>query len=257
MQETQETQVRSLGQEDPLEKGMVTHSSSLAWKIPWTEEPSGLQSVGSRRVRYNRVLEHTRALAAAKLKRLGGSRTPRAEGLWWGPEFQESWGCSFIFISQPLELKFKSLFRNIPPTSFPIADTWWGESLGSLVGRRLALEAFVMKSQALDVLFRTWYQSMPDAHPSSAGPPAWASAVLEANATIWREIVCFCLAAEWRPGTSRWAEMFAPRCLILLFSVFLLVVINSWAFSLRRQEGTFQLQVKIGLRFAALSCLHV
>ena len=81
MQETQETQVRSLGQEDPLEKGMVTHSSSLAWKIPWTEEPSGLQSVGSRRVRYNRVLEHTRALAAAKLKRLGGSRTPRAEGL--------------------------------------------------------------------------------------------------------------------------------------------------------------------------------
>ena len=42
----QETQVQSLGHEDPLEKGMVTHSSILAWRIPWTEEPGGLQSVG-------------------------------------------------------------------------------------------------------------------------------------------------------------------------------------------------------------------
>ena len=41
----QETWVRSLGQEDPLEKGMATHSSILAWKIPWTEEPEGLQSM--------------------------------------------------------------------------------------------------------------------------------------------------------------------------------------------------------------------
>ena len=45
----QETQVRSLGWEDPLEKGMVTHSSILAWKIPWTEEPGGLQSMESHR----------------------------------------------------------------------------------------------------------------------------------------------------------------------------------------------------------------
>ena len=43
----QETWVRSLGREDPLEKGMATHSSTLAWKIPWTEEPGGLQSVES------------------------------------------------------------------------------------------------------------------------------------------------------------------------------------------------------------------
>ena len=42
----QETRVRSLGPEDPLEKGMVTHSSILAWEIPWTEEPGGLQSIG-------------------------------------------------------------------------------------------------------------------------------------------------------------------------------------------------------------------
>ena len=46
----QENQVRFLGQEDPLEKGMATHSSILAWRIPWTEEPAGLQSMGSQRV---------------------------------------------------------------------------------------------------------------------------------------------------------------------------------------------------------------
>ena len=45
-----ETQVPSLGQEHPLEKGMATHSSILAWRTPWTEEPGGLQSVGSQRV---------------------------------------------------------------------------------------------------------------------------------------------------------------------------------------------------------------
>ena len=44
-----ETWVRSLGQEDPLEKEMATHSSTLAWKIPWTEEPGRLQSMGSQR----------------------------------------------------------------------------------------------------------------------------------------------------------------------------------------------------------------
>ena len=49
----QETQVQTLDQEDPLEKGMVTHSSILAWKIPSTEEPSGLQSMGSQRVRHD------------------------------------------------------------------------------------------------------------------------------------------------------------------------------------------------------------
>ena len=49
----QETQVRPLGWEDPLEKRMATHSSILAWKIPWTEEPGRLQSVGSKRVGHN------------------------------------------------------------------------------------------------------------------------------------------------------------------------------------------------------------
>ena len=48
-----ETWVQSLGQEDPLEKEMATHSSTLAWKIPWTEEPGRLQSMGSQGVRHN------------------------------------------------------------------------------------------------------------------------------------------------------------------------------------------------------------
>ena len=50
MQELQETQFQSLRQEDPLEKGMATHSSVLAWRLPWTEESGGLQSTGSQRV---------------------------------------------------------------------------------------------------------------------------------------------------------------------------------------------------------------
>ena len=53
MQETQETQVQSLDQEDPLEDEMATHSSIFAWKIPWTEQPGGLQSVGLQRIRHN------------------------------------------------------------------------------------------------------------------------------------------------------------------------------------------------------------
>ena len=53
MQEPQAPQIRSLGQEDPPEEGMTTHSSILAWRIPWTEEPGGLQYIGSERVRHD------------------------------------------------------------------------------------------------------------------------------------------------------------------------------------------------------------
>ena len=49
----QKTQVQSLGQEDPLEKEMTTYSSVLAWRIPWIEEPDGLLSLGSQRVRHD------------------------------------------------------------------------------------------------------------------------------------------------------------------------------------------------------------
>ena len=50
MQETEEMRVQSLGQEDPLEEGMATHSSIFAWRIPWTEEPGGLQSMKLQRI---------------------------------------------------------------------------------------------------------------------------------------------------------------------------------------------------------------
>ena len=53
MQEMQETWVEFLNQEDSLEKEIATHSSVLAWRIPWTEEPGGLQSLGSQRVRHD------------------------------------------------------------------------------------------------------------------------------------------------------------------------------------------------------------
>ena len=53
MQETEEMRVPSLGGQDPLDKGMATHSSILAWRIPWTEEPSRLWSMGLQRVRHD------------------------------------------------------------------------------------------------------------------------------------------------------------------------------------------------------------
>ena len=56
--EMQETPVQSLGQEDPLEKEMATHSNILAWRIPWTEEPGGLQSMGSQRVGHDLGNQH-------------------------------------------------------------------------------------------------------------------------------------------------------------------------------------------------------
>ena len=49
----QETQVQSLGQEDPLEKGVATHSSILAWEIPWPEEPGRIQCIGSQRIGHS------------------------------------------------------------------------------------------------------------------------------------------------------------------------------------------------------------
>ena len=58
-----QTQVRSLGWEDPLEKVMATHSSILAWEIPWTEEPGKLQSMGLQRLRHHLSAEQQQQLA--------------------------------------------------------------------------------------------------------------------------------------------------------------------------------------------------
>ena len=59
MQETQEACLQSLGQEDPLEEEMATHSSILPWKIPWTEEPGGLHSLGLQSIGHSSELSNT------------------------------------------------------------------------------------------------------------------------------------------------------------------------------------------------------
>ena len=59
MQKVQETQIRSLGLEDPLEEEIATHSSILDWRIPWTEKPGGLQSLGLQKVRQDSVTNTT------------------------------------------------------------------------------------------------------------------------------------------------------------------------------------------------------
>ena len=72
-----ETQVRFLGWEDPLEKEMATHSSTLAWKIPWTEKPGRLQSIGSRTVGHNWVTSsHFISLHFTSQKVLNSASTP-------------------------------------------------------------------------------------------------------------------------------------------------------------------------------------
>ena len=53
MQDIEDMQVQSLGQEDPLEEGMATHSNILAWRIPWTEEPGGIHSMGLQRIGHD------------------------------------------------------------------------------------------------------------------------------------------------------------------------------------------------------------
>ena len=65
---TWETRVRSLGREDPLEKEMATHSSILAWEIPWTEEPGRIQSMGLQEWDTNKGLNNTQELAPVGIK---------------------------------------------------------------------------------------------------------------------------------------------------------------------------------------------
>ena len=82
----QETWIWSLGREDPLEKGMATHFSILAWRIPWTEKPGGLQSVGSQRVRHDLATTITKIhIGEGNGNPLHCSclENPRDGGAWW------------------------------------------------------------------------------------------------------------------------------------------------------------------------------
>ena len=83
----QETWVQSLGREDPQEKEMATHSSIRTWRIPWTEEPRGLQPVGSQRVGHDRAANtHTHTHTPVNVIR-------RMKGYWvyWGQESENHW----------------------------------------------------------------------------------------------------------------------------------------------------------------------
>ena len=76
---TQETWVGSLGQEDSLEKEIAVHSSILAWEIPWTEEPGGLQPMGSQRVGHDRVTNTTTTIAVLGLPRWLSGKEPACQ----------------------------------------------------------------------------------------------------------------------------------------------------------------------------------
>ena len=84
-----ETQVRSLGQEDPLEKEMATHCSTLAWRIPWTEGPGGAQSMGSQRVNMTKQLDNKALLKHWAERPEAGVKGPH--GRWWTGG-QGAWG---------------------------------------------------------------------------------------------------------------------------------------------------------------------
>ena len=97
MQEMQRTRVQSLGQEDPLEVEMTTHSSILAWEIPWTEEPGSLQSMGSQRTGHdllNKQQLKTSYKPAAQRSWGGapgaGEQSVRAKVPWWENWVKES-----------------------------------------------------------------------------------------------------------------------------------------------------------------------
>ena len=121
------TQIRSLGQEDPLEKGTATHSSILAWRIPWTEEPGGLQSIGSQRVRYNWVTNtHALASLVAQLaknppamwetwvhpwvRKIPWRRELLPTPVFWPGEFHRfysPWGCKELDTTERIYFHFK------------------------------------------------------------------------------------------------------------------------------------------------------
>ena len=113
----QENWVQFLGEEDPLEKGMATHSSILAWRIPWTEEPGWLQSVGSKRV------GHDRATNACLLLR-GAHGVSHLWTLTPSPGFP----------TEPLPGAFSPCPPNVPLTLAGLTGSegmgWRGESLG-------------------------------------------------------------------------------------------------------------------------------
>ena len=166
-----ETWVRSLGREDPLEKEMATHSSILAWKIPWTEEPAGLQSMGSQRIGHDwatspfHIYTHTHTQAICL--------TLYAKELWPYP-----WGqaenvlllsyvliCTFFFCLT-CELKICQLFCNMTLemfSLFPCVLTFWQGVRGS---SGTEIDGFTIKKPSIASLHSV---SPPGTGPAASG----------------------------------------------------------------------------------------
>ena len=119
MQKTQETWVQSLGRKDPLEKEMATHSSIHAWKIPGTEEPGRLLSIGSQRVRHNwNDFAHTAAAAKPRQSWLtlcdSVDGSPPGSHPWDSPGKNTGVGCHFLL--QRMKVKSESKVAQLCPT---------------------------------------------------------------------------------------------------------------------------------------------
>ena len=156
MQEPWEMWVRSLGQKDPLKKEMTTHSSLLAWKVPWTEEPGELQSIGLQRVGYDWACTHTSIYSSVVLGTLLAPATCplHPSPLCWPADITlGAWPLYFLsgFSALWLPLGFKSSSSS---------RRWWEEarrskqrrrqmSLPSLLGHRLAGTEFLCYSPHL------------------------------------------------------------------------------------------------------------
>ena len=140
-----ETQVQSLDLEDPLEKGTATHSSVLGCRIPWTEKPGGLQSLGSHRVRHNWESNTFTFFNIKSNKRKRNSSTTSFQ--------QSNPNCiqmdSFIFL-KPLQSRIK--------TSFSLL-WWWGGA-----GLRVNRELFQVKLCLFSYLPEYWGDSLFEAH---------------------------------------------------------------------------------------------
>ena len=117
-----ETRVRSLGQEDPLEKEMATHSSILAWKIPWTEEPGRLQSMGSQRVGH----DWATSLSLSFTFSLPQTRHPGTH------KYGESWGSVFQIQTVYNVKKYFPLLWWSVSLLWGRSDLRWLRSSGSL-----------------------------------------------------------------------------------------------------------------------------
>ena len=114
----QKTQLQCLGQEDPLEKGMETHSSILAWRIPWTEEPGGLQSTEAQSVRCQLLEQLTLWLSLFKVTKLTLFHygTMLVGGVWKrDQELQKTWIFVYLFFGfQANRSHIQTICRNVP-----------------------------------------------------------------------------------------------------------------------------------------------